>query len=233
MFCTNCGSALGESSAFCTSCGAAVAAAASAPAPTKPKKTKPSAEPITSIDSAPAESSDPYKPTGMSHADYAYEAFAAGVPKRKTPGRLSIAIVTVVTLVTVAGTMTVMALNASTQSPNPTSTQVQVAPQDARESEYIPTGWAPGGFSEYSSEISYAWAPSRSVVGGQVAIILEVSADCDLLESRVEFLDRNGVVVDYGVSSYADVTAGAQAIFNFRSYNKSASSAYVDSLTCD
>ncbi len=258
MFCTNCGSALGGSSAFCTSCGAAVAAAAGAPAPTKPKKTKPSAEPITSIDSAPAESSDPYKPAGMSHAEYAYQGIPASSPRKTSNGaRVGIILGVLAIGALLAGGGIALSSNMAKDSLSSQDSSasdwnanggmatdvleedVAVDPATGDPDQVVdpaPANWPPGDYYEYSSSLAYRWDESNaeSTCDSCSYWMLDVitNLDCSVLTVTMDVTDSNDDIVDTIKGTAYGVRAGGPLLVELNTWADDPQSGDITNMTC-
>ena len=241
MFCTQCGNANGPAANFCTSCGQAlqVAASAAAEAPATAPATASAAAPTDVLSPVEGDASnDPYKPTGMSHAEYAYsglpaDAGRAGLSKGAIAGIIVAVLVIVIGGIGIASAAMNAAKQPSVASPGWTS-DAYSPPTDMVNGS---TGdWPPTGFTDWDGSRAYQWTTdsTSSDCSGCTYSTMDVTTNvsCTDLYVEVNFLDDAGNVVDWGNDTAPALSAGQTAKLEFDSYEASAASTEVTDISC-
>lgn len=242
MFCTQCGNANGPAAKFCTNCGQAlqVAASAVAEAPATAAAAAPT-EVLSSVEGD--DSNDPYKPAGMSHAEYAY----SGLPSDTGKAELSkgaIAGIIVAVLVVVIGGIGIasVAINAAKQQSIASSDQSYDSGTDSTYDSGTDiatdtySDWPPTGFTDWDGSRAYQWTTdsTSSDCSGCTYSTMDVTTNvsCTDLYVEVNFLDDAGNVVDWGNDTAPALSAGQTAKLEFDSYDDSAASTEVTDISC-
>lgn len=243
MFCQNCGNANGPTAKFCTNCGQPLAQTVSAPA--APETSAPANEPLIT-GTIPAVGDDPYKPAGMSHAEYAY----ANLPpvRRSGPSRGAligiIAGVLVVAGVLAATGITLAnnarnAVNSSSEDYSSDNLDYSTDPGDSISDygtdSYDPN-WPPTGFTDYDGEVAYKWTTSTtdSDCSDCTYSTMDVVSQygCDSLYVEVNFLDSSGSVVDWSNDTASYLSAGQTAKLEFDTYEDNADQTEITDVSC-
>ncbi len=257
MFCTQCGNSLNENMRFCTKCGKPVA---EVPA-------QPVAEvPVQPIDASPvqpeseADQQDPFKPEGVSHADYAYQGLPASSASSKSgsPKRGLIIGLTAVVAVLLA----IVGMSLAGAGNNNTATQDSSASQDdsanATEDTSNPGGvsepdnsgfgspsWVPAGFTQvdqniFDYDMAYKFVTDSydsddiDCTGCSYWVLEAVSeAFCPGgAYAEIDILDDSGTKIDFTNDVVNYVGYGETVTFILESYEDAAATAEVTELNC-
>lgn len=239
MFCTNCGNANSPIAKFCTGCGQTLAQS-TAPAPASQP-----AEPVVT-GTLNAAGDDPYKPSGMSHADYAY-ADLPPVRKSGISGGARAAIIAGVLVV--VGVLTATGITLANNARNAASSSSEDYSSDSGVGDYsTDTGssdygtdtynpdWPPTGFTDYDGEVAYKWTTSTtdSDCSGCTYSTMDVTAlyGCDSLYVEVNFLDSTGSIVDWSNDTVSSLSAGQTARLEFDTWEDYADQTEITDVSC-
>jgi DNA-directed RNA polymerase subunit M/transcription elongation factor TFIIS len=252
MFCTNCGSALGVANSFCTSCGALVTANHEIAEATKIKTPKPkpasrTEEDITPagddtpvLEKSPEAPSDPYKPAGMSHADYAYQGISSA-PARKSSKSLRLILVAVLALLILAITAGGMSLSTNnlsgandSQSAQESSDETLVDP--ATEEQPSEGETTPDDYYEYDGIFSYRWSDvdRTDTCDGCSYWMLDVktTVDCSVIFVEMEVTNDAGAIVQTISNEAYGLKAGVAKLMTLDTWRDDAAGGDVSQMTC-
>ncbi len=236
MFCTSCGTALGGSNAFCTSCGARIAATPVAPPAAK-------AETPAVVEASPEAPSDPFKPEGMSHADYAYQGIETA-PARKSSKSLRLVLVAILALLILAITAGGMSLSSTQSNTTSETTGVQEssdealvdpAPVDASNEAEV-TEATDGDYYEYDGIFSYRWSDvdRTDTCDGCSYWMLDVktTVDCSVIFVEMEVTNDAGAIVQTISNEAYDLKAGVAKLMTLDTWREDAAGGDVSQMTC-
>lgn len=260
MFCTKCGKQIQSAAKFCTSCGQMVVQ----PASPEPQMPAVAAEPVAAepVAAAPvAESaSDPYKPEGMTHADYAYQGLptSAGPGANKSKRGLAIALVAVSALV--LGGLGIAVATSLGNSSSPTASSGQddstLSTQDETGSSALSdpldsgsnsgsASWVPVGFTLWDQDIfdydmAYNFVTdeySADQVDCSGCSFWAVSAVSEAFcpggaYAEIDILDDSGTKIDWTNDTVDYVDYGETVTFILKTYEDAAASAEITELNC-
>ncbi len=250
MFCTNCGTALGGSNAFCTSCGEKVAAKPDASQETTKPEQKVAAEAATEIalpapnvpvaERATQQGSDPFKPEGMSHAEYAYQGIAPS-PARKSSKSLRLILVAVLALLILAITAGGMSLSTNnlsgandSQSAQESSDETLVDP--APEEQPSEGETTPDDYYEYDGIFAYRWSDvdRTDTCDGCSYWMLDVktTVDCSVIFVEMEVTNDAGAIVQTISNEAYDLKAGVAKLMTLDTWRDDAAGGDVSQMTC-
>ncbi|MDE2386374.1 MAG: zinc ribbon domain-containing protein [Actinomycetales bacterium] len=226
MFCQTCGNANAPTSKFCTSCGQGLAAVA--PATDMPV------------------GDDPYKPVGMSHAEYAYDNLP---PVRKAGLSRGALIGIIAGVLVVAGVLTAAGVTLANNARNAASSSSQDSSSDNLDystdngdssSDYgtdtYDPNWPPAGYTDWDGSVAYKWTTSTtdSDCSDCTYSTMDVTSlyGCDSLYVEVNFTDSTDSVVDWSNDTASYLSAGQTAKLEFDTYEDNADHTTVTEISC-
>lgn len=258
MFCTQCGNSLNANVRFCTKCGKPVAEAPAQPVDAAP------ARPVAQAPALPAseaEQQDPFKPAGMSHADYAYQGLPASSASSKSTGSkrgLAIGLIAAgvvlfgivgISLATSAGNNNTATQDSSTSQDDSTyatednSTSGGLSEPD--NSGFGSPSWVPAGFTQvdqniFDYDMAYKFVTDSynsediDCTGCSYWVLQAVSeAFCPGgAYAEIDILDDAGVKIDFTNDVVNYVGYGETVTFILKSYEDAAATAEVTELNC-
>ena len=146
MFCQTCGNANAPTAKFCTNCGQPLAQTVSAPA--APSASAPANEPLIT-GTIPAVGDDPYKPAGMSHAEYAY----ANLPPVRTSGPSRGALIGIIAgVLVVAGVLAATGITLANNARNAASSSSEDYSSDTLDYSTDPGDSSSGSVVDWSND---------------------------------------------------------------------------------
>ena len=241
MFCTNCGNANSPLAKFCTNCGQILTQAAA------PEHASQPVEPVVTGTFNTA-GDDPYKPSGMSHADYAYSDLPP-VRKSGLSGGARAAIIAGVLVV--VGVLTATGITLANNARNAASSASEDYSSDADAGDYstdsgdsstdygtdtYDPNWPPTGYSDWDGSVAYKWttASTESDCDSCTYSTMDVTANygCDTLYVEVNFLDSSGSIVDWSNDTASSLSAGQIARLEFDTWEDNADQTEVTKITC-
>lgn len=251
MFCTKCGKSIQPAAKFCTSCGQMAVQLAS-PEPQ-----------MSAVAAAPVEesASDPYKPEGMTHADYAYQGLptSAGPGANKSKRGLAIALVAVSALVLGGfGIAVATSLGNNSQTSNSSTEQDDSTfanPDDSTASGlgdpsdssggWSSASWVPAGFTLWDQDIfdydmAYNFVTddySADQVDCSGCSFWAVNAVSEAFcpggaYAEIDILDDSGTKIDWTNDTVDYVDYGETVTFILKTYEDAAASAEITELNC-
>lgn len=240
MFCQTCGNANSPAAKFCTSCGQALAAAA----PTAPAAPTTPTEQVISNDVPVGD--DPYKPAGMSHAEYAYDNLP---PVRKAGLSRGALIGVIAGVLVVAGVLTAAGVTLANNARNAASSSSQDSSSDSLDystdsgdssSDYgtdtYDPNWPPAGYTDWDGSVAYKWTTSTtdSDCSDCTYSTMDVTSlyGCDSLYVEVNFTDSTDSVVDWSNDTASYLSAGQTAKLEFDTYEDNADHTTVTEISC-
>lgn len=243
MFCQICGNANSPTAKFCTSCGHVLAIAAPTAQVTP---VTPVAATKQGIGADPESDPDPYKPAGMSHADYAYDNLP---PVRKASVSRGALIGIIAGVVAVAAILTATGITLANNARNAASSSSEDYSSDSGDystdsgdssSDYgtdtYDPNWPPAGFTDWDGEVAYKWTTSTtdSSCDGCTYSTMDVTSlyGCDDLYVEVNFTDSSDSVVDWSNDTASYLSAGQIAKLEFDTYEDYADSTEVTEISC-